>query len=97
MLNEVTQCIGWNSPNDRATIIRKEQLEQAIPKLQLIEEALCSIKGGVGTYVRTNGIQNTHDVLVILRRLSRLNGHAVIYRRASKNNNNKPVYLYNLI
>jgi hypothetical protein len=84
-----TACIGWSNSNDRETIIRKEQ--GAIPNLKQMEKELVLVKGGVGAYIRRNGIHSVHDVLVILRR------HAVIYKRASKNKNNKPVYLYNLI
>jgi hypothetical protein len=97
MLNEVVRCIGWSNSNDRETIIRKEDIEGAIPNLKQMEKELVLVKGGVGAYIRRKGIHSVHDVLVILRRLSRANGHAVIYKRASKNKNNKPVYLYNLI
>lgn len=97
MLTEVVQSIGWNDPEDRETIIRKEQLEASIPKIKELKNDLTSVKGGVGKYVQTKGINNVHDVLVILRRIARLNGHAITYKRASKNNKNKPVYLYQLL
>ena len=92
MLTQVVQCIGWKHPDDRDTIIRKEQLEQSIAKLQKMSTILKDISGNVGRYVKDNGINTVHDVLVVLRRLARLHGHAVVYKRASKNENNSPVY-----
>ena len=97
MLTQVVQSIGWKHPNDRDTIIRKENLEESIAKLQNITNELKGLKGNVGKYVKDKGINTVHDVLVILRRLARSNGHAVVYKRASKNENNTPVYLYQLI
>ena len=40
MLTQVVQSIGWKHPEDRDTIIRKEQLEQSIVKLQKMSHAL---------------------------------------------------------
>ena len=97
MLTQVVQSIGWKHPDDRDTIIRKEQLEESIVKLQNMLSDLKNVGGNVGKYVNDRGINTVHDVLVILRRLARLHGHAVVYKRASKNKNNTPVYLYRLI
>ena len=97
MLTQVVQSIGWKHPDDRDTIIRKEQLEQSIVKLQKMSSDLRNVGGSVGKYVNDRGIYTVHDVLVVLRRLARLHGHAVVYKRASKNKNNTPVYLYQLI
>jgi len=97
MLTQVVQLIGWKGPNDRDTIIRKEQLEESIVRLQKMSSELEEIGGSVGKYVHNKGINTVRDVLVVLRRLARLHNHAVIYKRASKNKNNTPVYLYQLI
>ena len=97
MLTQVVQNIGWKHPNDRDTIIRKENLEESIAKLQHMSSELQNLKGSVGKYVKDKGINTVHDVLVVLRRLARSNGHAVVYKRASKNKKNTPVYLYQLI
>ena len=97
MLTQVVQNIGWKHPNDRDTIIRKENLEESIAKLQHMSNELRGVGGSVGKYVKNKGINTVHDVLVVLRRLARLHGHAVVYKRASKNKENTPVYLYQLI
>ena len=97
MLTQVVQSIGWKHPDDRDTIIRKEQLEESIVKLQNMLSDLKNVGGNVGKYVNDRGINTVHDVLVIFRRLARLHGHAVVYKRASKKKNNTPVYLYQLI
>ena len=97
MLTQVVQSIGWKDPNDRETIIRKEHLKESVVKLQHLTGGLKTVKGGVGKYVKEKGIHSVHDVLVVLRRLARLHGHAVIYHRASKNRKNSPVYLYRLV
>ena len=60
-------------------------------------DLLRNVGGSVGKYVNDRGINTVHDVLVVLRRLARLHGHAIVYKRASKNKNNTPVYLYQLI
>ncbi len=97
MLTEVVQTIGWNNPDDKDTIIKKEQIEASIPKIRAMQDELEGMSGGVGKYVRSNGINTVHDVLVVLRRIARLHGHALTYRRATKNMGNTPVYLYQLL
>ena len=98
MLTEVIQTIGWKDASDRETIIRRGEFERAIPSLQAMQQDLIKLGGrGVRKYVEERGIKTVHDVLVILRRLARENGHAVVYRRATKNKNNCPVYLYQLL
>jgi len=98
MLEQVVQAIGWLDANDRDTIIRREQLQQAIPSLQAMQQDLVTLGGrGVRKYIEQKGIRTVHDVLVILRRLAREHGHAVVYKRAKKNNGNTPVYLYQLL
>ena len=97
MLTEVVQTIGWNHPNDKDTVIKKEQLEASIPKIRAMQKDLEAVRGGVGKYVQLNGINTVHDVLVVLRRIARLHGHALAYRRSTKNVNNSPVYLYQLL
>ena len=72
MLTQVVQSIGWKHPDDRDTIIRKEQLEESIVKLQNMLGDLNNVGGNVGKYVNDRGINTVHDVLVVLRRLARL-------------------------
>ena len=97
MLTEVVQTIGWNHPDDKDTVIKKEQLEASIPKIRAMQKDLEAVRGGVGKYVQLNGINTVHDVLVVLRRIARLHGHALTYRRSTKNVKNSPVYLYQLL
>ena len=97
MLTEVVQTIGWNHPDDKDTVIKKEQLEASIPKIRAMQKDLEAVRGGVGKYVQLNGINTVRDVLVVLRRIARLHGHALTYRRSTKNVNNSPVYLYQLL
>ena len=68
MLTQVVQSIGWKHPDDRDTIIRKEQLEESIVKLQNMLSDLKNVGGNVGKYVNDRGINTVHDVLVVLRR-----------------------------
>ena len=56
MLAQVVQSIGWKHPDDRDTIIRKEQLEQSIVKLQKMSSDLRNVGGSVGKYVNDRGI-----------------------------------------
>ena len=98
MLTEVVKTIGWHSASDRETVIRREQIERAIPTLQAMEQDLMKLCGrSVRKYIEEKGLQSVHDVLVVLRRLAREHGHAVVYRRAKKNKGNTPVYLYQLL
>ena len=98
MLNEVARTIGWQDASDRETIIRREQIERAIPTLQAMEQDLIKLCGrSVRKYIEQKGLQSVHDVLVVLRRLAREHGHAVVYHRAKKNKGNTPVYLYQLL
>ena len=98
MLTEVAQTIGWHDASDRETIIRREHIERAIPSLQAMQQDLVKLGGrSVQKYVEEKGVNTVHDVLVVLRRLARQHGHAVVYRRASKNKGNTPVYLYQLL
>ena len=98
MLTEVVQTIGWKDASDRETVMRKEEFERAIPSLQAMQHDLMKLGGrGVRKYVEEKGINSVHDVLVILRRLARNCGHALTYHRATKNKNNTPVYLYQLL
>jgi hypothetical protein len=96
MLDEVVKTIGWKHPGDKDTFISREDIARAIPILKAME-GLGNLKGSAGEYIRSRGLNSTHDVLVLLRRLCRENGHAIIYRRASKNKGNTPVYLYSLL
>ena len=98
MLTEVVQTIGWRDVDDRETIIRREELERAIPSLQAMQQDLMKLGGrSVEKYIEERGIKSVHDVLVILRRLAHSCGHALTYRRATKNKKNTPVYLYQLL
>ena len=83
MLTQVVQAIGWKHSDDRDTIIGKADLQESIVKLQRMGNELKTVKGNVGKYVKDKGITTVHDVLVVLRRLARSNGHAIVYRRAS--------------
>jgi len=38
MIDIFVQCIGWKSVYDRDSIIKKEHIIQAIPKLKTLEE-----------------------------------------------------------
>jgi hypothetical protein len=97
MLDEVVKTIGWKNMDDKETVILREDILRALPRLKGMEKDLRKIKGSAGVFVRSRGLNSTHDVLVVLRRLCRANGHAITYRRASRNNGNTPVYLYSLI
>jgi len=56
MLEQVVQAIGWLDANDRDTIIRREQLEQAIPSLQAMQQDLITLGGrGVRKYIEQKG------------------------------------------
>ena len=102
MIDQVVTSIGWKSMNDRDTIIRKENIIKSIPTLKKLQRALAdTYKGDVKTHIEKNGINTAHDVMVVLRRILRLNGRYVSYSRGSlkglKSKNNSPVYLYKLI
>lgn len=102
MIDQVVTSIGWQSVNDRETVIRKENIIESIPKLKKIQTQIADeYKGNIKKYIDTNGIESSHDVMVILRRMLRRNGRYVTYSRGSlkglKSQNNSPVYLYKLI
>ena len=100
MIDIFVQCIGWKSVDDRDSIIKKEHIIQAIPKLKTLEEDIKrEYKGSIRKYVEEKGINTPHDVMVLLRRMLKENGHYVTYMRGSKKGTKKtsPVYLYKLI
>ena len=97
MLEQVVKSIGWSGVDDRDTRIRKAQIIEAIPKLQILEEQISLCGRDLRDYIQKKGIKTHRDVLVILRRLAKKNNHHILYERASKNINNTPQYLYYLI
>jgi hypothetical protein len=97
MLEEIVKTIGWNGLDDRDTRIRKAQILDAIPKLQILEDQISMCGRDLRDYIEKKGITTPRDVLVILRRLAKKQNHHILYERASKNINNIPQYLYYLI
>ena len=98
MLEEVVKSIGWSGVDDRDTRIRKVQIVDAIPRLQILEEQIAMCGRDIRDYIqKKGGIRTTKDVMVILRRLAKKQNHHILYERASKNINNIPQYLYYLI
>ena len=97
MLEHVVKSIGWSGVDDRDTRIRKAQIIEAIPKLQILEEQISLCGRDLRDYIQKKGITTHRDVLVILRRLAKKNNHHILYERASKNINNSPQYIYHLI
>ena len=82
MIDQVVTSIGWQSLNDRETVIRKENIIESIPKLKKIQTQIADqYKGNIKKYIDTNGIESSHDVMVILRRMLRRNGRYVTYSR----------------
>ena len=66
MLNEVARTIGWHSASDRETIIRREQIEQAIPSLQAMEQDLMKLCGrSVRKYIEQKGMEIKLRILQI--------------------------------
>ena len=97
MLEEVVKSIGWSGVDDRDTRIRKAQIIEAIPRLQILEDQISLCGRDLRDYIQKKGISTHRDVLVILRRLAKKNNHHILYERDSKNINNTPQYLYYLI
>jgi hypothetical protein len=59
MLEQVVQTIGWLNASDRDTTIRREQIEQAIPSLQAMQQDLVKSGGrSVRKYIEQKGISS---------------------------------------
>ena len=52
MIDQVVTSIGWQSLNDRETVIRKENIIESIPKLKKIQTQIADeYKGNIKKYI----------------------------------------------
>ena len=94
LANMVTASFGFKDINDNSTEIGREQLINAIPKLQVLQPLLVEAYKSSIKDCYEKGLNSHADSAKLLRRVLKKHYKALIWRRTTKRDNGKCIACY---
>ena len=94
LANIVTDAFGFKDIHDNSTEIGKEQMINAIPKLQVLHPLLVEAYKSTIKDCYDKGLRSHADAAKVLRRVLKKHYKALIWRRTTRHYNGKCIACY---
>ena len=94
LANIVTDAFGFKDIHDNSTEIGKEQMINAIPKLQVLQPLLVEAYKSTIKDCYDKGLRSHADAAKLLRRVLKKHYKALLWRRTTMRNNGKCIACY---